>query len=72
MKKLEQHFKKQRNDIDTQIKKYKKDLDVIGIRYDHKSAHVEVPNHVLPAGLNILNGIGWQALRESFRNSTNI
>ncbi|CEO17623.1 hypothetical protein RMONA_06320 [Rickettsia monacensis] len=45
MKKLEQHFKKQRNDIDTQIKKYKKDLDVIGIRYDHKSAHVEVPNH---------------------------
>ncbi len=45
MKKLEQHFKKQRNDTDTQVKKYKKDLDVIGIRYDHKSAHVEVPNH---------------------------
>ncbi|KJV81002.1 hypothetical protein RHORCCE3_0181 [Rickettsia hoogstraalii str. RCCE3] len=45
MKKLEQHFKKQRNDTDTQIKKYKKDLDVIGIRYGHKSAHVEVPNH---------------------------
>ena len=45
MKKLEQHFKKQRNDTDTQVKKYKKDLDVIGIRYDRKSAHVEVPNH---------------------------
>ncbi|GAA5252619.1 hypothetical protein [Candidatus Rickettsia kedanie] len=45
MKKLEQHFKKQRNDTDTQVKKYKKDLDLIGIRYDHKFAHVEVPNH---------------------------
>ncbi|AFC71305.1 hypothetical protein [Rickettsia australis] len=45
MKKLEQHLKKQRNDNDAQVKKYKKDLDVIGIRYDHKFAHVEVPNH---------------------------
>ncbi|ABV74888.1 hypothetical protein A1C_02990 [Rickettsia akari str. Hartford] len=45
MKKFEQHFKKQRNDNDIQVKKYKKDLDVIGIRYDHKFAHVEVPNY---------------------------
>jgi hypothetical protein len=45
MKTIVQHIKKQRNDTDTQVKKYKQDLDVIGIRYDHKSAHVEVPNH---------------------------
>ena len=45
MKKLEQHFKKQRNDTDIQVKKYKNDLNVIGIRYDYKSAHVKVPNH---------------------------
>ncbi|AXU06473.1 hypothetical protein [Rickettsia japonica] len=45
MKKLEQHFKKYRNDTDIQVKKYKNDLNVIGIRYDHKFAHVAVPNH---------------------------
>lgn len=45
MKKIEKHIKKQRNDTDTQVKKYKQDLDAIGIKYDHKSAHVEVPNH---------------------------
>lgn len=45
MKKLEPHFKKQLNDIDIQVKKYKNDLNVIGIRYDHQFAHVEVPNH---------------------------
>lgn len=57
MKKLEQHFKKQRNDTDTQVKKYKKDLDVIGIRYD-LNLHMLKFQIMLPAGLNILNGIG--------------
>ena len=45
MKKIEQHARKQRNDTDTQVKKYKQELDAIGIRYDHKFAHVEVSNH---------------------------
>ncbi|CAK6515620.1 hypothetical protein [Rickettsia helvetica] len=46
-KHIEQYLKKQRNDIDTQVKKYKQELDAIGIKYDHKSAHVEVPNHAI-------------------------
>ena len=46
MKKLESHYKKHiRNLLDTQVKKYKQDLDTIGIRYDDKSAHVEIPKY---------------------------